>query len=199
MATDNKGLRYPQVASRLIGKLERMAVHYAQDDLERLHGDAFLIASLFGFTTESDQWADKAIEAHDWQGNQKAKETFRIKVGYIREIMEARDALWKETQLLQNDEAHTGGALMVATVNDIGYQVSLLAGGAEIAYSLRDFGGSPTESEQDQMEAILHQAFAHYMDVVALALRKHFDSGQPLDRFSYSNVDWYDGTFVRAH
>lgn len=197
MATDNKGLRYPQIASRLIGKLERMAVNYAQDDLERLHSIAYTIALLFGFTTESDYWTDDAIEAHDWQ-NERAKQTFKDKIGYIREIMVARDALWKETQLLQNDEAHTGGALMVATVNDIGYQVSLFAGGAEIAYSLRDFGGSPTEAEQDRMESILHKAIAHYMDVVALALRKHYDNGKDLELFDYTKVNWYEQTLFRS-
>ena len=75
-------------------------------------------------------------------------------------------------------------------MDNIGYQVSLYQNGVEIDYSLRDFGGSPTEDEQEQMEALMNRGIAHYMQALALALRAHFDDDKPLRAFDYKSVIW---------
>lgn len=194
--TDKRALRYPNLVACLSGKMERDAVNYQEDLLSRLRGEVNMLATIFGFSIDSDDWTKEKIETHNWgtvndPNGQAAMEYLLAKVEQIKLIERRRDGLWKEVMALQQDrEPCERGVLVRAFVDNIGYQVSLYQNGAEIDYSLRDFGGSPTEDEQEQMEAILHRGIAHYMHALARSLRTHFDGNKPLKTFDYKSVNW---------
>ncbi len=195
MGTDGKdskqALRYPTLVACLSGKLERDAVNYADEEWRRQSNEAYLIAELFGFSTDTIDWVAEKIDAYDWKGNTDAKKRFVARVNHCALIEQRRDELWKEITALQEDrEPYERGVLVRAYVDSIGYQVSLYENGVELGYSLRDFGGSPTADEQEQMVALLHMGIAHYMQALALALRAHFDDKKPLKTFDYKSVIW---------
>ena len=190
MATDGKdskqALRYPTLVACLSGKLERMAVNYADEEWRRQNNEAYLIAELFGFSTDTIDWVAEQIDAHDWKGNTDAKARFVARVNHCALIEQRRDELWKEIMALQEDRVdHLKGSFVRAYVDGTGYQVSLYANGAEIAYTLRDWGGSPTEQQQRDIEEIIHHAVATYMGELALALRQHSDADKPLSEFKF--------------
>ena len=192
--TDKQALRYPNIVSCLSGKMERDAVNYQEDQLGRLRGEADMLATIFGFSINEDDWTEEKIKAHNWgtvndPKGDGAAGYFLAKVKVIKLIEQRRDELWKEIVALQEDrEPYERGVLVRAFVDSIGYQVSLYENGVELGYSLRDFGGSPTEDEQEQMVALLHWGIAHYMQALALALRAHFDDKKPLKTFDYKSV-----------
>ena len=184
--TDKRELRYPNIVSCLSGKMERMAVEYGEDELREKRNDAYMIAEIFGFTTEDRDWTEANISAHHWMGNENAKRYFIDRLNRCAFIEQRRDDLWKEIMALQKDRVdHLKGAFVRSYVDSTGYQVSLYANGAEIAYTLRDWGGSPTEEEQRNIEEIIHHAVATYMGELALALRVHFDADKPLSQFKF--------------
>ena len=159
--------------------------------MSRLRGEAEMLATIFGFSTDSDDWTEEKVRAHNWATSDASRGDvawgyFWSKVKVIKLIEQRRDDLWKEIMVLQADRVdHLKGAFVRAYVDGIGYQVSLYANGAEIAYTLRDWGGSPTEQQQRDIEEIIHHAVATYMGELALALREHFDADRPLSQFKF--------------